>query len=256
MSNLLIERYPVNAEFIGGEIKSSGIAFEDYSRMSTQLHKLSPNRRYDVPTWAVNDEQTCSVIARSMEGRAGLRMPAHEATDRERLQRAQQVLKTKEPQLVARLDGMCKRFVAAKNDGDVHAAALGIQIENLDTQLRILDRTAEMLGSIIYFYWRAGFTSVETGQQLGLKPPHVRMTILRLTETGVELGYGAPLPIQRRPSLKAVRAEAAAANEAQRADIIRLRKAGKFTVDIAKELGLGTNGSEIVNRVLIQAGLR
>jgi hypothetical protein len=254
MSNLLVERPPVYAEFIGGEIYSPNISFDDYSRMTTQLHKLTPNRRYDMPAWAVNDEPTCAVIARSMEGRAGLRVPPCGATDKERLQKAQQVLKTKEPQLVARLDGICKRFVEAKNnDAAEVAVALGIQVENIDTQLRLLDHTTEMLAGVIYFYWRCGYTSVETGQQLGIKPPHVRTTTTRLVEVGIELGYGAPLPITRRRAGRAVRA---AHNAGQCADIIRLHKAGKFTVDIAKELGLGAGGSEIVNNVLIQAGLR
>jgi len=252
MSDNLVNRPPVHVDFIsGGEVTSTGIAFEDYRRMSTQFHKLAASRRYDVPAWAANDDQTCAVIARSMAGRAGLRI--HECTDKERLKKAQQLLKAKEPQLVARLDGLCKRFVELKNDGDEYAAMLGVQIEGLDTQLRILDRTAEMLGGVVYFYWRCGFNSVETGQQLGIKPPHVRQTTSRLIEMGVELGYGAPMPIQRRPAGKVV---SAAANEGQYADIIRLRKEGKFTVDIARELGLGKNGSEIVNRVLIQAGLR
>jgi hypothetical protein len=39
-------------------------------------------------------------------------------------------------------------------------------------------------------------------------------------------------------------------------EVVRLHKEGKFTVDIARELKLGANGCEIVNLVLIQAGLR
>src|SRR5579864_1309289 len=105
MSNILVQRRPVHAEFMaGGEVKSTGIAFSDYERMQTYRHRLAPGRRYEIPAWAVNDDQTCAVIARSMEGRAGLRVPTREATDKERLQKAQQILKAKEPQLVARLD--------------------------------------------------------------------------------------------------------------------------------------------------------
>lgn len=253
MSNNLVSHHPVHAVFDGHDFTSNGIAFEDYARMQTHQRKLASGRRYEMPSWAANDEQTCGVIARSMEGRAGLRVPKESTDNKERLEAAQRLLKTQEPQLVARLDGLCKRFVELKNDNNEYAPYLGIQIEGLDTQLRLLDRTAEMLASAIYFYWRCGYTSVETGQQLGIKPTHVRQTTSRLVEIGVELGYGAPLPITRRPSGKVVRA---AEKDGQYADIIRLHKEGKFTVDIARELGLGKNGSEIVNRVLIQAGLR
>ena len=48
----------------------------------------------------------------------------------------------------------------------------------------------------------------------------------------------------------------AALNEGQCAAIIRLHKEGKFTAQISRELELGAEGSEIVNNVLIQAGLR
>lgn len=269
MSDILAQRSPVNVGFIGGEIVSTGIAFSDYDRMQTFTRKLAPGRRYDIPTWAVNDDQTCAVIARSMEGRAGLRMRVREGTELERLTKAQRILREKEPQLVARLDRLCARFVAAKKEGDEYARYLGIQIEGIDTQLRLLDRTAETLASVVYLYWRCGFNSVEIGEQLGIKASHVRATTYRLIEVGVELGYPAPTPITRRvehkvpadkqqraQQLKAARAAAQTLRETQRADIIRLRKKGKFTVDIARDLRLGKDGSEIVNRVLIQAGVR
>jgi hypothetical protein len=60
---------------------------------------------------------------------------------------------------------------------------------------------------------------------------------------------GRRIAIYPRPA--AVEVEAGPVHE-----VVRLHKEGKFTVDIARELKLGANGCEIVNLVLIQAGLR
>ena len=38
-------------------------------------------------------------------------------------------------------------------------------------------------------------------------------------------------------------------------ELLEMRKAGRFTVDIARELGLGANGCAVVTRLLVEAGL-
>ena len=267
MSGLLVERHPVSADFIGGEIKTPGIGYDDYSRMSTQLlHRLCASRRLAAPAWAYNDDQTCAVLARSMEERANTWRRVQEGTNTERLARAQQRLEQLRPQLTARVDKLCGLFVAAKNDGmDGAARSYGIQVEALDTQLRTLPDMPKILAGVVYFYWRVGFNSVETGQQLGIRPPHVRQILKRLLDAAKVLGFAPPEPIQHRIYKRvghkriatyprrtaAVEVEAGPVHE-----VVRLHKEGKFTVDIARELKLGPNGCEIVNLVLIRAGLR
>jgi hypothetical protein len=259
-------QHPVHADFIGGEIKSPGISFDDYNRMSTQLLcRLNSGRRLAAPSWAYNDDQLLCVLARSMEERALTWRYVQEGTDLERLARAQQQLEKLRPQLTARVDKLCKLFVAAKNDGLGDATrAYGIQIENLDTSLRIMADVPKILAGCAYFFWRAGFNSVQTGYQLGIRPPHVRQILCRLLACAKLLGFAPPEVIARRqykrvggrriaiyPRPAAVEVEAGPVHE-----VVRLHKEGKFTVDIARELKLGANGCEIVNLVLIQAGLR
>ena len=119
-------------------------------------------------------------------------------------------LKAKEPQLVARLDGVCKRFVEAKNSGDEFATTLGILIAGIDTQIRLIDRMAEVLSGVIYFYWRVGFNSFQVAEQLGIKDAHVRQLTARMVETGIALGYPAPQPVlTRRPALPRLPTECA-----------------------------------------------
>jgi len=273
MSDLLVERPPVYAEFIGGEIHSSNIAFDDYSRMTTQLHKLNVGRRYHAPAWALNDDDIRAVITRYMESRADFRY-AQAGTDKERLERAQQKLKQKRPELVARLDRLCAQFVAAKNDGlSIRADELAQKVEETDTQLVVLEDIHKRVAGIIYFYWRCGYNSVETGAELGLKPPHVRGILGRLLVVAESLHYAPPEAMSRphannrwrvtQPLLDFSRGARAEQRRKERevvatdqlARVIEMRKAGKFTVDIARELGLGANGCAVVTRLLIQAGL-
>lgn len=275
MSDILVQRHPIHAEFMaGGEVKSTGVAFEDYSRMSTQFHKLNYGRRYHAPAWALNDDDIRAVITRYMESRADFRY-AQAGTDKERMERAQQKLKQKRPELVARLDRLCAQFVAAKHDGlAIRAEELAQKVEETDTQLVVLEDIHKRVAGIIYFYWRCGYNSVETGAELGLKPPHVRGILARLLVVAGKLHY-APPEVMSRPHAnnkwretqphfdfargsraeqqRRMEREVVAAGQVAR--VIEMRKAGKFTVDIARELGLGANGCAVVTRLLVQAGL-
>ncbi len=289
MSDILVQRYPVHAEFIGGEIKSSGVAHDDYARMSTVTHKLAEGRRLAVPTWALNDDEVCVVIAHAMEARAGMRSVKKDTPVHERLLRAEKRLKETQPILVARIDRLCSRYMELKKQIDGSAAAvMGSLVEGVDTQLRLLDHMPQTYLGVIHFYWRCGYNSVATAAQLGMKPPHVRQILSKLVEYAVQNGLAAPEAItrhcytlteeerlqraldkkigrvaarvertaERLRLLKEERDTKAAAAAERTARIIELHKAGKFTVDIARELALGKDGSAIVNNVLIQAGLR
>ncbi len=268
MTDLLINRQPVRADFIGGEIVSTGISFDDYSRMTTQLHRLNSGRQLAAPAWVYNDDQLCAVITRCMERRAGMRKMLA-GTNSERMATAQQELEKIRPELVARIDRMCNRFVAAKREGADHETVrlYGQKVEELDTQIRILSIVPKLLAGAAYYYWRCGFDSVAASQQLGIRPPHVRQLLQRLLASAEELRYAPQEAIAAQPSKRKNRkrqtvysTEGSAVVKGIAAgpiaEIIRLHKEGRFTADIARELKLGANGSEVVNLILIQAGLR
>lgn len=60
-----------------------------------------------------------------------------------------------------------------------------VEIEGLDTFLRYTERDggAGVIAAVVYLYYRAGMDSVGVGEELGLKPPHVRQILWRLNET-------------------------------------------------------------------------
>lgn len=204
--------HPVHADYVGnGEFESTGIAFEDYKRMSMQQHKLGAGRKNAPPAWAFNDSQLRAVIVGCVEARAYMIANTFGTADctgthAERLARAQQFLSAKRANFEARIDNLCKQYVAAKNAGNLaQARDIAQKVEELDTSLRMIDNPAKFYVGVAYHYWRSGLNSVETAQQLGIKPPHVRALLWRMGRTAGELGYGPVKSIN-----KGVRGRAAA----------------------------------------------
>lgn len=246
------EKHPVHADYLGnGEFDSTGLAFEDYTRMSTVRRKLNTNRRYSAPPWAFNDDKVAKIIVSFIESRAAmgkLRKWKRDGSNTERLARAQEELNRRQPDLVSTLDKLTARYMAAMQVmDDEDLAPIGRKVEEVDTQLFTLDKVPQLLAGVVYFYWRMGLDSVETGRQIGLKPPHVRQMLHKLWHIAAALGYDVPKPVSEKYAAR--RAENALTLE-QCDLIVALRKQGRFTVDIVKELGLDkSTGCEIVTRV-------
>lgn len=212
--------YPVSARKTVDGWLSTGIAFEDYSRMGTQQRKPSGERRLPTPTWAVNDKLLQELLVNFMEERASIRRK--HGTLQERLARAQQAIINQRPRLSAVLDKLCKDYVHIKRFGSYanlsdeevldiaekvfinrpllvsDPSGLGarqmltakqardwqIEIEGIDTFLRYTQTGgAGVVAAIVWLYYRVGMDSVGVGAELGLKPPHVRQTLWRLHET-------------------------------------------------------------------------
>ena len=70
------KKNPVHADFgADGEISSTGIAFEDYSRCQVRIRKMSGERRLPTPSWAFDYAQQRELLARFWEQRAGIMFP-------------------------------------------------------------------------------------------------------------------------------------------------------------------------------------
>lgn len=206
-------QHPVNARpAAAGGWTSSGVAFEDYARMSTQQHKPSGERRLPTPQWAVNDGMLRELLVVFMEERAGYRK-RQTGPLLPRLERAKQAIISQRPRWIATLDKLCAEYVKLKRLGsdpsvDDHTLNLSleqplvldewarpwkdftrkrqleIEIEGIDTFLRYTSNGgADVIAAIVYLYYRAGLDSVGVGAELGLKPPHVRQTLWRLHDT-------------------------------------------------------------------------
>lgn len=204
--------YPVKARRIVDGWSSPGIDFSDYARMQTHQRKQSGERRLPTPKWAVNDTMLRALLVSFMEERAGFRKE-QKGTLLERLERAKKAIINQRPRLITTIDKLCHEFVVLKqlgacpelSDEELNASLaqpmimpefarpfisqkrqreLEIEIEGIDTYLRCTQNGgADVVAAIVYLYYRAGLDSVGVGQELGLKPPHVRQTLWRVHET-------------------------------------------------------------------------
>jgi hypothetical protein len=264
-------QHPVNAQPIAGGWVSSGIAYEDYTRMSTLEHKLARSRRYEAPSWVMNAEQLADVVARAVENRtAVLRyLRVEDMAPLPRLTRAQTLLQSAENRqnLIDRLNRLCAAYMEAKESGkQARAKELASLVEGIDTQLCTLDRIAAIMTGVAFLYWRVGYDSVQTAHALQIKPPHVRQILCKLLDFAERAGYPPPAPVvhvpgrhpPRRRAFRVPTPRVPRVRDMQptvKDKILELRRAGKFSVDIARVLDLGPYGCEIINRVMCEAKL-
>lgn len=206
------KQHPVGAHRVVDGWVSTGIAFEDYSRMSTQQHKASGERRLPTPQWSVNDKMLRELLVVFMEERAGFRKQQR-GDLHERLARAKVAIIGQRPRLMNIAAKLCAEYVHLKRvgarpdmgDEELNLSLaqplafpnmartylelkrrreLEIEIEGIDTYLRYTaNGGADVVAGIVYLYYRTGLDSVGVGTELGLKPPHVRQTLWRLHDT-------------------------------------------------------------------------
>ena len=195
--------YPVSAEFgADGEISSTGIAFEDYSRMATSTKaKLDHGRKLERPLWAINPEQLRKLVIRYMEARAIIHKPT--GTDKERIDCAQNKLDSMRARRVATLTKICKRYVELKKQGTDIAKIkkLGEEIENLDSTIKFERNIAGRVLRIVHCYYSLGYNSVDVAHEVGIKPPAVRQILWKLHREW-ELLQKRPSPTWRGPRIR------------------------------------------------------
>jgi hypothetical protein len=179
---------------------TSGISFDDFSRMQTHRRLLRGGRRLATPDWAIDPKKLRAAITRYFEIRAfgGARVARQQmpGTQQERLARAQAKLLADKPKKLAILDGLCAQYVQLKQQPDAHpdrVRKLEQLIEGLDTALRLIDMGPGVFVAIVYLYYRVGLDSVGVASELGLKSPNVRQTLFRMSNLWAEMS-GLPKP--------------------------------------------------------------
>jgi hypothetical protein len=216
---------------------ATGISWQDFGAMQVQERRLFANRRRSAPAWAVSDSLLQEVIVAYLETRA--QIGTGTGTLAERLARARESMSNQLPQLNATLDKLCHEYVTVKDSA--RKQELQTQIESWDTQVRVAKNPA-LLAAVVYFYYRVGLNSVGVAEELGLKPPHVRMLVYRMGEIAEELKKGIKVqsqPRRRRVVLgpKFVRFDTVVA--------AHLRKHGWVWRDIAEFLSIRSEGNLI-----------
>lgn len=185
-------QYPVSASYHGeAGWQSPGLAYDDYTRMRTRPAK-GTGRHAETPAWVHNNVEVRETIVLFMECRALLvrcgkgifaatLRNAREGTLSERLDRAHAaLLERRQRSLVEQIKKLCIRY---KTEPVEKRQVLAELIENADTQLRIIERGAGLPLAVLHFYYNLGMDSVEIGQELQIKPPHVRQILHRLHQT-------------------------------------------------------------------------
>jgi hypothetical protein len=151
-----------------------GLDYRDMQGM--QLRTRFTYRRKPTPEWSLNDEQLREVVAGYMECRYSLKQGPNSLL--ERLARADVAARQQLPELNALIDRYSREYVATENP--TYKRYLEIQIEGKDTQVRIAEKLVALVTSVAYLYHRLKMNSVGVAEELGMKPPHVRMILYRL----------------------------------------------------------------------------
>jgi len=190
--------HPVHAEAVAdSEFTTPGLSYDDYSRMSTQRRKTTGERRLPTPAWALNlsTPEGHLLLARFFELRAHIRFP-RKGTPRERLQFAQEKMIDDIPRIVEVLDVLCREFVTCSDPA--RRRILTIEIENLDTSVRLAREGPGVVARIVHLYYSVGFDSVGVAGEIGIKPTLVRMTLFRLNSLVRRMAAGTDVPKGKR----------------------------------------------------------
>lgn len=194
---------PVHAEFGAyGEVTSTGISFDDYSRMQVRQRKVAGARRMAPPPYASNDAALRKVLVAYLERRAFSKKQRELLTPCSEIQainRAEQLLRSRRKRsLEQTLSRLSHEYVALKKESGpmslerCQAKAkrqkiLETQIRNVDTTLRLNRSIAAVVAGVIYYYYRVGMDSVGVSSELGMTPIHARQLLKRVNDTWEEI---------------------------------------------------------------------
>jgi hypothetical protein len=198
--------------------QTTGISFQDFSRMHVHRREKVQERRLPTPKWAVRDDYLRELIVTYLEERFYVKPnTVLFLTERLKIARAaaehyapykRQLLEdwledyhslcvngrkdlTDQEAITAYVNlraiggqlpldaDVAREYLAGKKIHD-----LEIQIQNIDTDIVLTERGhAEVIAAIVYLYYRLGWDSVTVAEQLQLKSPHVRQVLARLHST-------------------------------------------------------------------------
>jgi len=166
------EPYDAHAHYRTHNRPSSeaGVDFTDYARSMHTLRTKPRHAGRKPAPWAYCDETLRELLLTYLEHRFYLR-PAHGDDLSARLEKIESAAQKQAKPTAARL----QKYVRAYRDADA------VQLQNHDTRLLMTQRGhAELVASLVYLYYRVGFTSNDCADALSLKPPHCRQILARL----------------------------------------------------------------------------
>lgn len=181
----------------------SQLDYRDYD-LSMSIHKRKQvyERRLQTPIWALDDRFLRKLLVLFIEARARVRNPNTNLDFGARRVIAERCLKERIPEWNAAIDRLQFEYVAAqhKHASKEKLRRFEIEIENLDTLVRMTQKSPiAFVAAIVILYYRLGLSSTEVGEEIGCKPPHVRVILWRLHQIwdntfGIEFNVEAARP--------------------------------------------------------------
>ena len=204
----------------------TGIAWSDFGKMHT--YGVKPvARRKPIPEWANNDTALCEIVLKFCEEYLYVR--DHSGTGAERLQRIADASEQRLPELGKELRTRLEEFHQLTKEGTATEEQLrrfAIVIANRDSQIVMLRRgLPALVTAVITYSYRLGHDSVNVAEQLGIKPPMVRIWLWRCNRLAEGKTKGVvhrvsktlPLPKEKLRQFFAMRAQGYSFSECSKA---------------------------------------
>ena len=185
---------------------TTGISFNDFGTMHVSRRKVQQQRRKPTPAWSMDDKLLRQRVLHFLESRFFLSNDKS-LSDTERLNRINAEAQRRLPELRKTLT---RRLIAYNEEAKAGATPgrlqrLQVECQNHDSEIVLLERgIAAVVTAVVYYYFRAGWNSVEIANNLRLKSPMVRVWLWRLNNRSADRIYTESKSVWPAEKLKAL----------------------------------------------------
>jgi hypothetical protein len=231
---------PVDAEYTSEGWTSTGLAFEDYQRMSSRSSSVPLRHRRWTPAFAASNDKLRRVLLHRAwlylhgSGKRNSAPADWKTINAAATKKAMEIFKT--------------RFTNCPAHKRCESAAHIAAVKHAGGYL-------ELQAALAYRAWRLGQDSCGIAETLGMSPQGVRVNLQRICEVARKLGYET---FRRHYSFGRLRPTAKQHSDVKfdPARIVALHKEGKNVSQIAQAIGyLKGHGNNRVRDALLKAGV-
>jgi hypothetical protein len=233
--------HPVDAEYTSEGWTSTGLAFEDYERMSSRGSSIPLRHRRWTPAFAASDDKLRRVLLHRAwlylhgSGKRNSEPADWKTINAAATKKAMEIFKT--------------RFTNCPAHKRCESAAHIAAVKHAGGYL-------ELQAALAYRAWRLGQDSCGIAETLGMSPQGVRVNLQRICEVARKLGYDTFRRHYSFGRLRPKRNRRPARMDVNPEHIIALYKAGQNVSKIAQAIGYAKNqGNNRVRGILQRAGL-
>jgi hypothetical protein len=213
----------------------SGITFADYDKFHIERRCQRKVHRLPTPEWANNDAAMRNVILTFLERRYFFNAPGG-ATDAERIAAINKHVEFYAAHRQRVLDDQMETHKREMEAGasPKRIREIEIEVQNADSRAMFDRRPVELLLSVVYLSYRLNYDSTTVAEQLGMRPPAVRILLWRLRNLAGLIKEGQPYKRQ-----KSGRSERKPWSKQELVRLWYLRHSGHSWAECARTLGRG-----------------